>query len=44
MRLLLGREPGVFDVIIINDNLDDAYTKLKETLKDVSDHSTTHVL
>ncbi|XP_028988230.1 guanylate kinase isoform X1 [Betta splendens] len=27
-----SKEPGVFDVLIINDNLDDAYEHLKQTL------------
>lgn len=42
MDLFLGREPGAFDVIIINDNLDDAYAKLKDALKEVSYDFTTH--
>ncbi|XP_062259645.1 guanylate kinase isoform X2 [Platichthys flesus] len=28
----LGKEPGLFDVIIINDNLEDAYGRLKQAL------------
>ncbi|XP_053293855.1 guanylate kinase isoform X1 [Pleuronectes platessa] len=28
----LGKEPGLFDVIIINDNLEDAYGHLKQAL------------
>ncbi|KAF3699448.1 Guanylate kinase [Channa argus] len=27
-----SKEPGVFDVVIVNDNLDDAYDQLKNTL------------
>lgn len=42
MDLFLGKEPGAFDVIIINDNLDDAYAKLKDALKEVSYDFTTH--
>lgn len=44
MDLFLGKEPGAFDVIIINDNLDDAYAKLKDALKEVSYNFTTHTL
>lgn len=36
MFSLLGKEPSVFDVIIINDNLDDAYEHLKKALLEVS--------
>lgn len=28
----LSKEPGMFDVTIVNDNLDEAYTQLKEAL------------
>ncbi|KAJ8337398.1 hypothetical protein SKAU_G00386180 [Synaphobranchus kaupii] len=28
----LSKEPGIFDLVIINDNLEDAYGKLKEVL------------
>lgn len=28
----LTKEPGVFDVVIVNDNLEDAYVRLKDTL------------
>ncbi|XP_034411831.1 guanylate kinase isoform X1 [Cyclopterus lumpus] len=28
----LGKEPGIFDVLIINDNLEDAYEQLKQAL------------
>ncbi|MEQ2223880.1 guanylate kinase [Ilyodon furcidens] len=28
----LSKEPGVFDVVIVNDNLEDAYGRLKQTL------------
>lgn len=41
MDLFLGKEPGAFDVTIINDNLDDAYAKLKDALKEVSYDFTT---
>ncbi|XP_030607533.1 guanylate kinase [Archocentrus centrarchus] len=37
IEMEFSKEPGVFDVIIVNDNLDDAYVKLKETLKDEID-------
>ncbi|KAM3876174.1 guanylate kinase-like [Diretmus argenteus] len=30
----LSKEPGMFDVIILNDNLDRAYAELKDVLKD----------
>ncbi|XP_067330150.1 guanylate kinase isoform X1 [Channa argus] len=30
-----SKEPGVFDVVIVNDNLDDAYDQLKNTLLEV---------
>ncbi|XP_058481093.1 guanylate kinase isoform X3 [Solea solea] len=33
----IGKEPGVFDVIIINDNLEDAYKVLKSTLNEEID-------
>lgn len=36
MVLILGKKPGIFDVIIINDNLEDAYDELKNTLQEVS--------
>lgn len=32
----LGKEPGVFDVVIINDDLEKAYEELKEILDEVS--------
>lgn len=32
----LGKEPGVFDVVIINDDLERAYEELKEILDEVS--------
>ena len=31
-----GKEPGVFDVVIINDDLEKAYEELKEILNEVS--------
>ena len=31
----LGKEPGVFDVVIINDDLERAYKELKEILNEV---------
>lgn len=36
MYLILGQKPGIFDVIIINDNLEDAYDQLKNALLAVS--------
>lgn len=37
-RLLwsVGQEPGVFDVVIINDDLERAYDELKAILNEVS--------
>ncbi|XP_056276610.1 guanylate kinase isoform X2 [Pseudoliparis swirei] len=32
VEMELGKEPGVFDVLIINENLEDAYGQLKEAL------------
>uniref|UniRef100_A0A8C3B271 Guanylate kinase n=1 Tax=Cyclopterus lumpus TaxID=8103 RepID=A0A8C3B271_CYCLU len=32
----LSNEPGVFDVVIVNDDLEKAYEELKDILKDVS--------
>lgn len=32
----LGKEPGVFDAVIINDDLEKAYKELKEILDEVS--------
>lgn len=32
----LGNEPGVFDAVIINDDLERAYEELKDMLNDVS--------
>lgn len=31
----VGQEPGVFDAIIVNDNLEDAYVQLKSSLIEV---------
>lgn len=31
----VGKEPGVFDLVIINDDLDEAYEKLKSVLIEV---------
>lgn len=31
----LGKEPGVFDVVIINDDLERAYEELKDILSEV---------
>jgi guanylate kinase len=28
----ISKEPGLFDVVIVNDNLEDAYGKLKDAL------------
>lgn len=36
MFLILGKKPGIFDVIIVNDNLEDAYDQLKNALLEVS--------
>ncbi|KAG7525857.1 guanylate kinase [Solea senegalensis] len=33
----IGKEPGVFDVIIVNDNLEDAYKVLKSALNEEID-------
>lgn len=30
-----GKEPGLFDLVIINDNLDEAYAQLKQALSEV---------
>lgn len=32
----VGKEPGVFDVVIINDDLERAYDELKAILNEVS--------
>lgn len=32
----VGKEPGVFDAVIINDDLEKAYEELKEILDEVS--------
>ncbi|KAL3988588.1 meiosis-specific with OB domain-containing protein [Sarotherodon galilaeus] len=37
IEMEFSKEPGAFDVIIINDNLDDAYAKLKDALKEEID-------
>lgn len=31
----VGKEPGVFDMVIINDDLEEAYEKLKSVLIEV---------
>lgn len=31
-----GQEPGLFDAVIVNDNLEDAYEQLKGSLIEVS--------
>uniref|UniRef100_A0A671TWI8 Guanylate kinase n=1 Tax=Sparus aurata TaxID=8175 RepID=A0A671TWI8_SPAAU len=36
-----SKEPGVFDAIIVNDNLEEAYGQLKNALLEVSDHYNT---
>ncbi|XP_020318295.1 guanylate kinase-like isoform X1 [Oncorhynchus nerka] len=28
----ISKEPGIFDIVVVNDNLDDAYGKLKDAL------------
>lgn len=30
-----GKEPGLFDLVIVNDNLDEAYVTLKQALSEV---------
>uniref|UniRef100_A0AAZ3PHD2 guanylate kinase n=1 Tax=Oncorhynchus tshawytscha TaxID=74940 RepID=A0AAZ3PHD2_ONCTS len=30
--MVISKDPGIFDVVIVNDSLDDAYGKLKDTL------------
>lgn len=32
----LGKEPGLFDMVIVNDDLEEAYDKLKSALMEVS--------
>lgn len=32
-----GKEPGLFDLVIINDDLEKAYSELKEVLLEVSE-------
>ena len=39
---LLGKEPGLFDVMIVNDNLEEAYGHLKQALLEVSHCCRTH--
>ncbi|XP_063742172.1 guanylate kinase isoform X5 [Eleginops maclovinus] len=34
VEMEFGKEPNVFDFLIINDNLDEAYGQLKETLRE----------
>ncbi|XP_038860002.1 guanylate kinase isoform X3 [Salvelinus namaycush] len=34
--MVISKDPGIFDVVIVNDSLDDAYGKLKDTLIEVS--------
>lgn len=36
MYLILGKKPGIFDVVIVNDNLEDAYNQLKNAVLKVS--------
>lgn len=36
MCLILGKKPGIFDVVIVNDNLEDAYDQLKGAVLEVS--------
>lgn len=33
---ILGNEPGVFDMLIVNDDLEEAYEKLQSVLIEVS--------
>ncbi|KAL7875398.1 hypothetical protein AOLI_G00103610 [Acnodon oligacanthus] len=41
MDLEISKEPGLFDVVIINDNLDDAYRELKGALIECTDQAAT---
>ena len=34
-----GKEPGLFDVVILNNDLDEAYGKLKEALLEVKENT-----
>lgn len=36
LALSLGKEPGLFDLVIVNDDLEKAYSELKEVLLKVS--------
>lgn len=36
MYLVLGKKPGIFDVVIVNDHLEDAYNQLKNSVLEVS--------
>ena len=33
---VIGNEPGLFDIVIVNDDLDESYEKLQSVLKEVS--------
>lgn len=44
MYLIPGKRPGIFDVIIVNDNLEDAYDQLKNALLEVSKECLRRVL
>lgn len=35
MYLILGKKPGIFDVVIVNDNLEAAYNQLKNAVLEV---------
>lgn len=35
MYLILGKKPGIFDVVIVNDNLEAAYDQLKNAVLEV---------
>lgn len=35
MYLILGKKTGIFDVVIVNDNLEDAYDQLKNAVLQV---------
>lgn len=35
MYLIPGKKPGIFDVVIVNDNLEDAYDQLKNAVLEV---------
>lgn len=36
MSVSAGKEPGLFDAVILNDDLEEAYGQLKDSLSEVS--------